>query len=194
MSSWRRRQLPTRSRRRRFRWSRFRRPRWRVTSLSTIGADVEFIDIVDVDRHHLRVERAVAAVGSHRDVVTGASASRSSAPSTVTTPVDRVDRESSTVVIVQRIGDRVVGRVGVAGQRRDRRPTFRSAAFSSTALAVASLSVIAPTSNSSTSLMLIVITGRVEAAVAAGRSHRDVVAGRRFAIQQRAVGDGDHTG
>ena len=46
-----------------------------------------------------------------------AAASRSSSVplATVTTPVT-VDREPSTGVVVQRVGDRVVGRVGVARQ------------------------------------------------------------------------------
>ena len=64
-----------------------------------------------------------------------------------------VDREPAAGVVVQRVGDRVVRGVRVAG--RAVTPTaVPTAAFSSTALAAASLSVTAPTSNSSTSLIV----------------------------------------
>ena len=66
-----------------------------------------------------------------------------------------VDGEASAVVVRQAVGDRVGGGVRVAGRGRDAHAGADSAAFSLTALAAASLSVTAPTSNSSTSLMLI---------------------------------------
>ena len=55
-------------------------------------------------------------------------------------------------------------------------------AFSSTALAAASVSVTAPTSNSSTSPTVIVNVRVVVDRVGAGGSDRDVVAGGRLAV------------
>ncbi len=68
--------------------------------------------------------------------------------------------------------------------------------FSVTSFAAPSTSVGTVTSNSSTSLMLIVndcVELEPSSAVAA-RTVIDVVAGRRFPIQQCAVGHGDHAG
>ena len=123
-------------------------------------SDVEFIDVVDVDRHHDGVETAVTTDVARTVILWLAAASRSSSVplATVTTPVDPIDGEPTTGIIVQCVGDRVVGRIGVGSQRGDTPTVVPLAAFSSTALAVASLSVTGPTSNSSTSLTLIVIT------------------------------------
>ena len=51
-------------------------------------SDVEFIDIVDVDREDLVGERSIALSRPHGDVAVAPSASRSIAPATVTIPVE----------------------------------------------------------------------------------------------------------
>ena len=80
-----------------------------------IGADVELVDVVDVDRQALRAGRSVAAGRPHGDVVAGRCFSIEQGAVGDRDHAGRaIDRESSARVIVQRVGDRVVGRVGIA--------------------------------------------------------------------------------
>jgi hypothetical protein len=81
------------------------------------------------------------------------STSRSMAPSDGNDTRSAVDGKSSTVAVLQRIGNRVVGRVDVTGGGSDTYHDRSDGAFSLTLLLVALVSVTEPTSNSSTSLM-----------------------------------------
>ena len=80
-------------------------------------------------------------------------ASRSSAPATVTTPVLASMANRPPALSVSDVGDRVGRGVRVAGRGGDAH-AVPLAAFSSTALAAALVSADAPTSNSSTSLIV----------------------------------------
>ena len=118
------------------------------------GRDVEFVQVVDRDRIALRGRGTVVAGGA--DVIERvAPASRSMAPATVTTPVDgsmaNCPPASSSSEYVMPL---VVASPSLA---RAVMPTaVPNAAFSSTASAAASLSVIGVMSNSSRSLIAIV--------------------------------------
>ena len=121
----------------------------------TVGdrTDVELVQVVDVDREHLVGERTVARGGPHRDIAAGAVRLAVDGPGHGDDARVGVDGEPSAVVVLQAVGDRVVRGIGVAG-RAVTPTTVPTMAFSSTALAVASLSLTAPTSNSSRSLIV----------------------------------------
>ena len=59
-------------------WPRSRRLRWLSPSLSRDRSDVEFIDIVDVDRHHLIVLKLPSLLVARTVMLWLAAASRSS--------------------------------------------------------------------------------------------------------------------
>ena len=103
-----------------------------------------------------------------------------------------VDGEPSARVVVQGIGDRVVGGIGVGGLAV--MPTaVPTTASSATVLAAASLSVTAPTSNSSTSLMLIVNTWSVnEPSLTVARTVMLRRGAVRFPVDR--AGHGHHAG
>ena len=91
-----------------------------MASLSVTRSDIEFIDVIDVDRHHGGIETAVGTRVA-RTVMLWLAASFAIQQRAVG---DRnhtgrsVDREPTAGVVVQRVGDRVVGGVGVARQGR----------------------------------------------------------------------------
>ena len=121
--------------------------------------DIELINVINVNRHHGGVETAVTRRGSHRDVVAGSGFPvEQRAVVDGDHPADRIDLEPTASVIVQCVSDRAVDVASASLVNAVTPTTVLVAAFSSTALIVASLSIGVVTSNSSTSLTLIVIT------------------------------------
>ena len=141
-------------------------------------ADVEFVDVVDGDRERLVGERAVGRGGADRDVVAGRRFAVDRAGHGDDARVG-VDGKTAAGVVVQGVGDRVVRGIRVAG--RGVMPTaVPLAAFSFTALAAALVSLTAPTSNSFTSVTLMVNVCVGERAVGRRGPDRDVVSWRPF--------------
>ena len=91
-----------------------------VALVSADRADVEFIDVVDGDREDLVGVRAVGRSGADRDVAAGAVRfAVDRLPATVTTPVLASMANAPAVVVLQAVGDRVGGGIGVAGRGGD---------------------------------------------------------------------------
>ena len=154
--------------------------------------DIELVDVVDVDRHHGSIKATVTRRGSHGDVVAGngfAIEQRAVVNSDDTT--NRIDLEPSTSVIVERVGDRTVGRIRVARERG-----YADHRVGCSALVDGIDRGVAVGRRGDIELIDVVNVDRhhrgVETAVTRHGSHRDVVASSGFAIEQRAVVDGDH--
>ena len=89
-----------------------------VASLSLTAADVELVQVGDVDREHLVGERAVARGGPDRDIAAGVRLAVDG-PGHGDDARVGIDGEPSAVVVLQAVGDRVVRGIGVAGAGRD---------------------------------------------------------------------------
>ena len=103
-----------------------------------------------------------------------------------------VDGEAAAGIVGQRVGDRV-GRPSASVAKAVMPTAVPLAAFSATVLAAALVSV-GPSRAAATSVTLMVKVWVVNAPLRVAGLHGDVVAGGRLAVEQRAVGDGDHAG
>ena len=154
--------------------------------------DIELINVVNVDRHHGGVETAVTRHGSHGDVVAGSGFPvEQRAVVDGDHPADGIDFEPSASCVVESVGDGVVAGIRVARKRghADHRVS-RSVLIDHVNRG------IAVDRRGDIELIDVVNVDRhhrgVETAVTRHGSHRDVVASSGFAIEQRAVVDGDH--
>ena len=85
--------------------------------------DIEFIHVVDRDRKHVGLERAVGRGGPDGDRSSGSVRFAVDRPGDRNDARTRIDRKPATVVVVQRVGDRVGGvRVVRKSGHTDRRP------------------------------------------------------------------------